>query len=70
MARAKPTTVKMVAKTDFDYVTAGRVFNVTTRDGDKTADFRRAEGDTACGTYVPMWQVRRQVAAGNLQVVA
>jgi hypothetical protein len=76
MARAKivRTTTMMIADVDFDYVTAGRPFNVTVtyRDGKPSGDvdFRRAAGDTDCGTYVAQWQYRRQLASGNLHPVA
>ncbi|MDY7525518.1 hypothetical protein [Sphingomonas sp. 10B4] len=71
MARAKPTITKaryevVVA---FDYLTAGRQYDVETRSNSRDADFRRADG-SGIGCYVPTWALKRAIADGSVVQVA
>jgi len=70
MARKfQQTTVRYKAVRDFDYVSAGREYDVTVRSNSKSADFRRTDG-SGVGTYVAMWQFKRAVADGSVVQVA
>lgn len=71
MARSKHTSTKVryEATRDFDYVTAGRQYDVETRSNSKHADFRRTDG-SGVGCYVQMWQFKRAVADGSVVVVS
>jgi hypothetical protein len=70
MARKfQSTTVRYRATRDFDYVSAGREYDVTVRSNSKSADFRRTDG-SGIGTYVQMWQFKRAVADGSVVAVS
>lgn len=70
MPKVTSTTVRYKATRDFDYVSAGREYDVTVRSNSKSADFRRTDG-SGVGTYVQMWQFKRAVADGSVvQVVS
>jgi hypothetical protein len=71
MARTKVqiTKARYEATCDFDYVSAGRQYDVETRSNSKHADFRRTDG-SGIGTYVQMWQFKRAIADGSVVQVA
>ena len=71
MARTKVqiTKARYQATRDFDYVSAGRQYDVETRSNSKHADFRRADG-SGSGCYVPMWQFKRAIADGSITQVS
>jgi hypothetical protein len=67
---AKPATTKAryeVARA-FDYVSAGRQYDVETRANSKHAHFRRT--DDSAGCFVQMWQFKRAIADGSLVLAA
>lgn len=66
--KAQATKARFVALRDFDYITAGRTYDVETRTGCKHADFRRADG-SGIGTYIQMWQFKRALADGSIVAV-
>ncbi len=68
MAKHKSTTVVVKAVQDFDYLTGGREYRMTTRDGSRFVDFRRND-DSGIGTYIPAWQVKHGFARGALAIV-
>ncbi len=63
----KPTITKAryTVAAAFDYLTAGRTYEVETRSNSRTADFRRTDG-SGIGCYVQMWQFKRALADGSL----
>jgi hypothetical protein len=62
------TKSRYVAVRAFDYLTAGREYDVTIRSNSKSADFRRTDG-SGIGCYVQMWQFRQALANGSLAEV-
>jgi len=70
MARKiKSTTVRYLTVREFDYLTEGREYDVTLREGSKYADVRRTDG-SGIGTYLQMWQFKAALANGSLARVA
>lgn len=66
MARKFETTkARYTVVRAFDYLTAGRSYDVETRSNSKRADFRRTDG-SGIGCYVPMWQFKRALANGSM----
>jgi hypothetical protein len=65
MAKLIITKVRYRVVEPFDYLTAGREYDVETRSTSKQADFRRTDG-SGSGCYVPMWQFRQALASGAL----
>ncbi len=65
MAKQTITKARYMTVTAFDYLTAGRPYDVETRSNSKHADFRRIDG-SGIGCYVPMWQFKQALAKGWL----
>lgn len=63
------TTVRYEVVRAFDYLTAGRQYDVETRSTSKQADFRRTDG-SGIGCYVAMWEFKRALTDGSIVVVA
>mgnify|MGYP001568995914 CR=1 FL=1 len=72
MATAATTTRKVQITTarynvlaDFDYLTAGRTYDVEIRSNSRDVDFRRTDG-SGIGCYVRRFEFNRALAAGLL----
>ena len=59
------TKARYTVAAAFDYLTAGRTYDVELRSNSKTADFRRTDG-SGIGCYVPMWQFKSALRDGSL----
>lgn len=68
VAKLSTTKTRYTAVRDFDYLTAGRTYDVEVRSNSKYADFRRIDG-SGMGTYVQMWMFKRAVADGSIVAV-
>jgi len=55
--------------TAFDYLTAGREYDVEFRSNSKSVDVRRTDG-SGIGTYLPVWQFKQAIGNGSLVQVA
>lgn len=69
MAKVTSTKTRYKAVRAFDYVSAGRQYDVEVRSNSKSADFRRTDG-SGIGCYVQMWQFKRAIADGSIVAVA
>ena len=67
----KPTITKtrFAVTKAFDYLTAGREYDVEVRSNSNHADFRRTDG-SGIGCYVQAWAFKRAFNDGSLVQVA